>query len=817
MPYSALQPSFAAGEIAPGYYQRSDLAKYSVGAKKIQNMYVLPSGGIQSRTGTFLVNEVKTSAHRTRMLSFVFNNEQAYIIEAGAHYKRFYTEGGVIVKTVADTLPWAIGTTYGVASFVKYNNVIYRSLQSTNVGHQPDSSPTWWVADATYEIYSPYTIDDTWTLATEQSGDTLYVTHKDYMTRKLTRTGHAAWTISECAFTNGPLAAENTTATTITLSLAAPSVWILNGDTTVTATASTGIFDADYIGSTWGIRYVSHAASYTDTIPALTDYTSASYRAYGDWEIIINPEAGGIDEGDIYIDKSLDGGTTWFSIKIIAKTTDTSNITITGSDSDACLLRIRRPDPTAAFNDSAVIVVNVKGKQSWATFKMTAFTSTTVMTATMMCDFSQGGTAFKTWAKPAWSDVDGWPSTASFYQNRLVFGNSPSEPYGYWASVTDDYENMLVSIPQVSDDAIKDRLVGRKVNEIKYFVPMQELLAFTTDSEWTIGPGTDGILAYNSRRNKQQTYWGCASVPPLVAGNTVLFIQRGATKVIGYTFDTDGYRTAESDLSILASHLLDGYTIIDWAYQQIPYPIVWVVRSDGMLLSFTFHREHDVWAWCRHDTDGSFEAVCVLPGTTTDSVYFLVNRTIGGVTRRFIEMLADRDVSDRDNFHGVDCGVYHSGTSITALTGLDHLEGETVTVLADGSLYTKVVSGGRVILNAAATEVHAGLPFTWELNTLPPDVSSKQSGNSIDKKKNIPRVTICVKDSYGGQIGTLNKDGDIEQPSRIEYGNETALNTQEIDVPILAEWDAGGSFAVTGNGAYPMHITAVIPRITVGG
>jgi hypothetical protein len=948
MPLSTIQTSFARGEITPELAQRIDLAAYTIGAKKIENMCVLPQGGVQSRTGTYFTEETKNSAQKSRLVDFVFSTTQAYMLEFGDHYIRFYMNGGTIVKTLADTSAWNSGTTYAIASFVQYNSKIYRSLQNTNLNHQPDTSPTYWIEDDTYEVYSPYGINDIWQLKTEQSADMLYITHKDYQTRKLTRTGHTSWTFSLFDFKNGPLLKENATNTTLKVlgylqrsrpssdisttgwtagyasidedtasdsdfiscntidtynelgleTIQTPSnkgghvlmvragnvvvnltiklfqgateikSWQLRTKTKYTTynlyltaveaanitnysdlrvklasnaisvrvswvqfhaplpegdlgasgvayndidlyegssaklVASSSIFTSDHIGAYFAIRYVGQSKTFEWITPNRgANVYSPIFTALGDWTITLDISS--MNEADMYLEKSMDDGATWYKAKKWPATDATTDILLSGSEDKSRLFRFyREDDPTGG--DIVTCTADITGTEQYAYFKITSVVDGQNAIVTLTSDFNRPNVEFKTWAEGAWSDLRGWPSTVSFYQNRLVFGNNGSEPFSYWVSVTDDYENMEISLPQVTDDAITDRLPGRMVNAIKYFVPLSDLIAFTGDSEWSIGPGNDGILAYNSRKNKQQTYWGCADVRPVIMGNTVIFAERGGAKVrsIGYSYEVDGY--TGNDLSVMAKHLFDGYTITDWAYQQTPNSILWVVRSDGMLLSFTFHKEHEVWAWARHVTQGEFESVSTIPGTTNDEVYFIVKRTINGATKRFVERLAQRDVSSKSNFFGVDCGLTYSGTATSTITGLTHLNGMTVTVLADGSLYTKVVANGSITLNAASTKVHVGLGFNWQLDTLRTDIN-----NSADKKELIEGATICVKDSYGGKIG-VNQFVDIKPPSNDLY-------TAEVSTGIISGWNKNGGFTVKGNGAHPTHITAIIPRQTVGG
>ena len=157
------------------------------------------------------------------------------------------------------------------------------------------------------------------------------------------------------------------------------------------------------------------------------------------------------------------------------------------------------------------------------------------------------------------------------------------------------------------------------------------------------------------------------------------------------------------------------------AYQEEPNSIVWCVRTDGQLLGFTYQREQQVTAWHRHIFGGSFgsgNAVCesveVLP--TDDSeyqVWVIIKRTINGVTKRYVEYLHkfDFDETDDTSFNYLDSQLAYDGSATTTISGLDHLEGETVSVLADGSTHpNKVVSSGGITLDRSSTKVKVTTP-----------------------------------------------------------------------------------------------------------
>jgi hypothetical protein len=761
VPQSLNQPSFAAGELSPELRRRIDIQKYSVGAEIIQNMIVLPRGGVQSRCGTQLVNETKTSSKRSRLVDFVFSITQAYTLEFGDKYIRFYMNGGVILDGLGNI----------------------------------------------YEVATPYDVADIGLLKFEQSADTLYIVHSSYPPATLTRTAHDNWTLTDFLFINGPLRPENDTAISLKYYLASNhSATVAEKGNTIDIVSSSSIFQSGHVGAIFAIRHVSTASSYYFFAAANIVINSPSFPVWGEWEAVITPGSSKIDGAEMFIERSVDDGVTWYKIHTIAATSDTSQIKITGSESDRALLKITRDSVT----DEAAIVISSFGHSEFACAKITSVTNSTNAIGVLQNRFDQCGTSFTTWLEGAWSAYRGYPSSVSFYQNRLGFGNNNSSPNSFWDSKIGDYINFGKEIPTVDDDAISERLLGRTVNSIQWMIPLQAHIMLTGDSEWTVEPSINGAFAPSSLQIKQQTYYGSSkNVCPVIIGESAIFVVRGGSKVRSMGYDDVNGKTG-TDLSVMAEHLFDEHSIVDWAYQQIPNSVLWCVRSDGKLLSFTYHKEHDVWAWCRHETDGLFESVCVIPTETQDDVYFIVNRTIGGNTKRFVEIMARRDISDASHFFGVDCGATYEGTATATISGLSHLNGKKVDVLANGvHIKGKTVSSGSITLDVATTKAHVGLPFTWRLKTLQVDASSK-SGYASDKKKLIQGTTITVLNSAGGLAGQ-------DQFVNLNYPNITGLYSGDLNVNLLSRWDKDGQFEITGNGALPMHIINIMPRVSVGG
>ena len=752
-----MQPTFAAGELSPELRRRIDLQKYSAGAEIIKNMVVLPRGGVQSRTGLRMVATVKSSDKKPRLVDFVFSVTQAYVLEFGDLYIRVFKDRGAVLS-----------------------------------------------GESIYEIITPYAEADLVDLKFEQSADTLYICHPDHAPKTLTRSGHTNWTLADFSFKNGPYLPENTTDTTMTISAAGTPAFLWEGDT-VTLTASANTFVDGHVGAVFGIRHTQHAKSYYRSVASGGGvYVSDNFPVWGEWELTIQPGSAGIDNTAILLFKSVDGGTTWYQIHSVPATTSSATVIVSGSADAPALLQLQRDDVADSFN----YTLNSYGHAQWACVKLTGVATAVSATGTLLTDFDQVGVAFKSWAEGVWSDVRGWPTAVSFYQDRLCFGGNAASPNGFWDSKTGDYVNFGLSLPSLDDDAIESKLLGRTVNSIQWMIPLQAHIVLTTDSEWTIEPQIAGQFSAGTMQIKQQTYFGCEGiVEPAIVGDMAIFLQRTGKAVRGMAYDDIKGKQVQ-DLSIMAAHLFKDASVVDWAYQQYPNSVLWCVMSDGTALSFTFHREHEVWAWARHETLGLFESVAAIPGDGQDDVYFIVNRTINGTATRFVEVMETRDTSD---YFGVDCGITYEGASTATITGLTYLEGATVEVWANGQSYgQRAVASGAITLPVAVTKANIGLPFEYQLRTLQIDVTSKNTGYGSDKKKLIQGVTISVENSMGGRAGL------DDQYTMLNYPRN-GLYSGDIDQKLNSSWSKDGQIEIVGSGVLPMHIINIMPQVTVGG
>lgn len=412
----------------------------------------------------------------------------------------------------------------------------------------------------------------------------------------------------------------------------------------------------------------------------------------------------------------------------------------------------------------------------------------------------------------AWDGKKGYPSATGFYEDRLVFAGSKGFLQTFWTSKTGDYYNFGTSIPSADDDGITATLNGGQMNGIKAIIAFGEMLLLTAGGEFKVSGGGKALSGSNVLSQPQE-YRGVSDVNPVTIGSRIIYVQHQGNIIrdLAYSYDVDKY--TGDDLNLLASHLFEGHKIISMTYQQIPNSIVWCVRDDGLLLGLTYIKEQDIYAWHQHTTaGGKFVSVCNIGGSTEDKLYAVVER--GG--QYYVEIMESRDKSTNveDQFF-VDSGITYEGEPTDEISGLEHLEGYTVAILADGNvLPQQTVENGKVVLGNKYKKVHVGLPIDAEIKTLPIDFTA-QDGTYLSRKKRIASFIAMLKDSRGGVYGMRDDALDeIKWRSNEAYGEPIALKTEKVKIVVKsASWSETQQVIIKQPDPLPMTVLSLIPEI----
>lgn len=812
-PLHTIKPTFSGGEYSPSLYSRVDLQRYATGARTLRNFFVHPHGGVSNRCGTYYEGQEKTTGKKIRLIPFEFSTVQTYVIEFGEYYCRFFYRGGGQI-VVSSAPAWVTTTVYAVGNYVTQSAVIYYCKVAHTAGvFATDLAANKWVAQTIYEIPTPYTEADLALLNYTQSADVLFLTHPTWQTRQLNRFGNTSWTLTLYDFIGGPFMLPNTD-TTMKLRSSAKT------GTGVTLTATGFTFDAAHVGSLWQLSHYIQGQAAGSSFGATGQ--SSSIACGGTWRLITH----GTWTGKIQVEKSTDGGVTWTMLRAFSSTND-FNVNTSGTEdmSNNALPFLVRLNCTAYTSGTVNYDLTTDPFTQKGIAKITAVAMGGA-TATADVKRSIGDTIDTIdWAEGSWSDFRGWPSVVEFSpEDRLVFANTRKEPQTEWMTKPGNYYDFSRSDPLVDSDGITTNLPSRQVNGINGIVPLSELIMLTSLGEWGISPTAGNILTPTTTQQKIFGYEGSAGVKPVVIGNRAVYVQNMGTVIrdLGYELQSDTF--VGNDLRVLSDHLFTGYSILNMAFQQNPDRLVWAVRSDGILLSMTYMREQDVVAWTHHDTRGGadlFEDVCVIPSNGYNEVWFSVNR--GGT--RFIERMPLRMASKlpADQMF-LDCAITYNGAPANVITGLEHLEGKQVGVLADGNVLANyltpmTVTGGQITLDAVATysKVHIGIPMVADLETLNIEIPLPD-GTLQGRQVKISNVILRLLNSRGGWLGP-NSGNLFEIQDGLVQQYTTAINLFSGDLPELAStsYEDGGRLFIRQYDPLPITVLAVMPIITVGG
>lgn len=427
------------------------------------------------------------------------------------------------------------------------------------------------------------------------------------------------------------------------------------------------------------------------------------------------------------------------------------------------------------------------------------------------------------------ASVNNYPNIAAYHQQRRFFAYTNNEPDAVWASRPGFPSNFGISSPLQDDDALTFRIAGNNNHPVRHLVPLKQLIAMTDGGAWPIGRPKEALTPTDIPA-EQETYVGSHDKPPCIVGNRMIYIEARGSLLRDLRFDQEVEGLAGRDLTLFASHLFDGRSVGSIDYAHTPHSTVWATHGGGSLLGLTYIPEQEVWGWHRHDSGANavFNQVIVVPEPAEDAVYGLVQRTIDGAQKMYIERLASRligeDTFDEDAFF-VDSGLSYSGAPADEFSGLDHLEGQVVAVLADGAVIFDgdasapnagdfTVTAGVIALGAFYNNVHIGLPIRFgEIETLDLDTSG---ADIRDKQKKVVGVTLLIdRSSRSFKVG----------PDATHLVTETLRpwetvadeHTGAFEITVQSSFEHPGRVFIRQTDPLPLTILGVIPNLELGG
>lgn len=854
-----IQNNFTGGVISKSLFGRTDLAKWYNAAETLKNFIVHPHGGASNRPGTRYIDDALGEG---RLIPFEFNAEQTYVLEFTELKMRVITDGGLVLDG---------------ASIL--------------------------------EVVSPFAQADLELLNYVQSADVVFFAHPDYPPYELSRTSDTDWTFSTVSFVptiDPPLAiaADWDSGATPTAARAmeyrATAITTEGEESLPTDAVSEDVEAVWAAGKLVDIRWncIRYGASYKWVASG-----SGTDEYYMD--LLAGGDPGVSEPSAVYDDKtemtkgtpgSLAAGEWGFG----------DNDTI-GNDRIYVRLSSGAADPDdATYSDGKLqiqraedneynVYKNPRGQFGWiGTTETPWFTDDNVEP-----DISFGYPI----NEAIFDGAGDYPGSVSFFKQRLVYARTDNAPQTIWASRIGQFNNFGKRSPAASDDSISATINSLKVNEVRHLLPLESLVIITSGSEWIMAETDPGSAIPFSFQT--QGYRGGQTGTPLIAiGNTVLFIGRDGKHIrdLAYSFQDDKY--VGDDVTIYSPDLFKNRTIKEWAWQENPDSILWMVMDDGTLISLTYVKEQLVFAFTEHETDGEYESIASIPTVGNDEVYFIVKRTINGSDVRFLEQLESRDfdtvreckfadaalswddpktitgitnanpgvittssahgmidgdkvyisdvvgmttlngnwytvanatsttytlqdIDDGTDIDTTDYSAYVSGgfsrEGVTTLSGFDHLEGETLSVLADGNVLTDgvddvdiTVTSGAIDLGTYYATINGGLGYESIMQTL--DIEFDPSNSIQGKRKSKPEVTLILDDSRAAFVGpNADRLTEVKFLGQENYREEIPLFSGKKRVRVRPDYsdDLGGSTYIKITDPLPLTVLAIVSEVEV--
>lgn len=657
-----IQTNFSSGEVSPQIEGRVDIAKYQNAAATMKNVFVRVFGGAYRRPGTYFVSHTKLSTSAVRLIPFQFSTTQAYMIEAGHEYFRFYKDSGILVST----------------------------------------NPV--------EIATAYTSSNIFNLQYAQNADTMYLVSNTHHPMKLTRSSHYLWSLAQVDFTGGPWLPDN--------------------------------------------------------------YDSAAYI-----------KVSGVS-GNVVVYAS-------------------GNATFVAGHSGS-LLRV-------GTSNGYVRLTGITGTSANATVVNTLQ--------------SASATGFTNdWAYGAWSNAYGFPSTVSFYEQRLYFAGSVQEPQTIWGSVPLDYENFE---PGSNDaDAVSFTLADNQVNAIRWLAAGKSLALGTLGGNFLMSSDTtSGPVTPTNINIKKETTYGSDLILPKRIGSATLYVQRNNLTIRELAYDFDSDSQLAKDATILSEHITSS-GVKDMDYQEAPDGILWVVRKDGLMATMTRLADQDVLAWTRHDTQGSFKSVAVIPNGDEDQVWVVTQRSTtysATTTNGYVNMVEYFKPfilpASQDDVFFVDSGLSYNNqnTQSATVTGLDHLKQMTVSILGDGAVFPDqvVTTAGTITISKSCNTIHVGLPYTSIIKTSRLEAGSlTESSQGLVKR--VYKSIVRLWRSLGCHVGTeTTQDIVLFRDSSMPMDSAPTLFTGDKEISFPVGWNKTAQVYITQSQPLPLNVLAVISRVEV--
>ena len=845
--------NFTGGELSPRLDGRNDLTKYSSGCKTLENFIVYPHGAAARRSGSTFVAEVADSDNKSRLIPFEFSTTQTYMLEFSNLKIRVYKDDGSVLESdktisaITKANPGVItcsshgyltGDEIVITSIVgmtelnnkrflvvKIDGNTFSLKNKDGVAINTTNFTTYSSAgtmNKVFEIATPYTTAQLFDIKFAQSADVMYITHPSHEVEKLSRTGHTDWTLADVDFTKGPMQDPNTTTTTLNPGQSATGTSIA-----LVASATTGINNGSGFLSTDVGRFVFLSTGYAK-ITAVTNTTNAvitiitalsSASATANWQL-----------GSFSDTTGHPSCVTFFEQRLVFAGTTNQPQTIFFSRSGDYENMDANIGGTVADDDA--IIYTIASNQVNAIRFMTA--TRTLILGTAGGEFTVSGGGTDSAVTPTNILIKKQSNHGSANVDAIAVGNATLFLQRAKRKIRELAYNFDVDGYIAPDMTIlAEHVTEGGLTQLAYQQEPNQII-------WGVR-GDGELVGLTYQREQQVTAWhrhifgGIVNIPKItvtdyaniVTGTRIVFQKSDGTLITftattgtasaqQFKIETSNNATAANlNASINTANTASGTGITS----TVASNVLTITEITPTGLAYLVIKSFDtIRLTVVSQTKAECESVAVIP--TDDAEYqtwVIVKRTVNGITRRYVEYINTFDFAETDNttFNFLDSSLSYSGSAVTTISGLDHLEGQTVHVLANGATHpTKIVSSGSITLDRASINVKVGLGYNSILQTMRIDAGS-QNGTSQAKTKRIYEITIRLFESIGVEVGE-----NLNNMERIPFRTSFDVMDQGLPpfngdkaVEFRGDYDTDGFIFVRQTQPLPLTILSLYPDL----
>ena len=718
-------------------------------------------------------------------------------------------EHGLAIHVARGTTTLKIGSSQGGEQYLVATTLRAgrHSIAFTPAGNfwirlQANDNTATLVSSCTVEAAGAMTLVTPWTTADlqdvrfDQSGDVLFCACPAHRQQRIERQGARSWSVVDYYSEDGPFRAQNTGPITMTAAT-------LTGSTTLTA--SQAYFKSTNVGSLF--RLASLGQSVAATVVAEDTWTDPIRVTGIDNGRVFSFTIATIGTSTVTLQRSVGEPGDWTDVATY--TTNQSTSYDDTLDNQIIYYRIGVKVGNYVALDSIVTSLAYSAGSIEGVARVTGYTSTTVVDIDVLTAFGSTS-ATSDWWEGAWSDRRGWPSSVALYDGRL-----------WWAggdliagSVSDAFDSFGDNV-EGDSGPIKRSIGSGPVDTVNWMLPLGSLLVGTQGAERVAKASSlDEPLTPTAFSLKPVSTQGSADLPAVKVDTNGVFVQRNGSRAyelsVGNTYNYEA-----NDLTAIVPEIgTGGFRRI--AVQRQPDTRIHFVRADGKVAILVYDRVEKVTCWILYETEGAVEDVVVLPGTTEDRVYYTVAREIGGSTKRYREKWAlESEAIGAARTILTDSTYVWTGAASATITGLSHLEGETVTVWANSKdLGTYTVASGQITISEAATTAYVGLAYTARFKSAKLALGSA-TGNPLTQRQRLDHVGLVLANTHAQGIRFGQDFDNLDSLPLIEHGTDIDQDAihgsySEDSIELNGVWSTDTRLCIEAASPRPCTVLAAV-------